>query len=94
MFTVEIKVNGNLIAHVYGRRLGAVEKRNVYEFEYYKVGDEPAITKGAVTRNYEDGMGKLLMKILREVDKCSKAKGNRSLSRSSSRKRTRKKGSG
>jgi len=91
MFTAEIKINGTLIGHVYGRNLDETKNgRDHYTFEYYAPENPGDVVTGKVWHKYDDGMRKLLIKILQEVEKkCSTAKEKRSPSRSKCQKRTR-----
>lgn len=65
MLTVEIKVNGVLISHIYAYNKDKKPKGiNKYYYEYYKVG-KYQITQGEVKHNYEDGIEKLVELILK-----------------------------
>lgn len=69
MFTVEIKINGTMLGHIYGRNLQVQEGGlDRYEYEYY----EPEIPKlrcGTVLHGRKNGIRKLVKIILDDVDK-------------------------
>lgn len=74
MFTLEIKINGSLIAHVYGLNVGETKaKLSVYNFEYYQPGDG-TVYKGMVKHRREDGINKLIMLILDNVEKSKESR--------------------
>ena len=70
MFTTEIRVNGTLIGHVYGRNLMETKDgKDHYTFEYYAPENPGEVVKGDVWHTRSDGIRKLLVKILQEVEK-------------------------
>jgi len=82
MFSVEIKINGSMIAHIYGRNLGPAEdhpvpieltdrERNsgdayLYKYEYY-TPENRGIREGKVVHVRDDGIEPLLRDILASV---------------------------
>ena len=64
MFTVEIKINGSMIAHIYGVNKGELPNgKTRYEYDYYDV--EKRHTETAVINfQREDGIRKLIAAIL------------------------------
>lgn len=84
MFTTEIKINGSMIIHIYGRNLGCnldhqkyIKQLDTctcdYTYELYQVEDRGLI-KGKITHKRSDGIKSLLIKILKDSDKKGKAK--------------------
>ena len=82
MFTTEIRLNGTLIAHIYGRNVcscfGMNPTRTVpkkhfckYAYEYYEV-DTRKVRSGTVEHNREDKVRKLITAILNDVEKQEK----------------------
>jgi len=68
MFTVEIKVNGALIGHIYGQNLGVeLDGKTKYKYEYYEPGANK-IVNGSVYCVREDGIRPLITTILNEID--------------------------
>jgi hypothetical protein len=68
MFTVELKINGALVGHVYGVNKGvAANGKTSYVYDYYDVGNRK-ITKGTVKHKRDDGLNKLIALILEDVD--------------------------
>ena len=69
MFTVEIKINGSLIGHIYGHNEGIEESGDTkYTFEYYRP-DSRKLINGNVLFKREDGIEKLISKILSQASK-------------------------
>ena len=76
MFTVEIKINGSLINHIYGHNEGPapVGLGDQYRYELYEV-EKRDVKNGRVTHKRSDGINKLVAAILLDVDstvKCNK----------------------
>jgi len=75
MFTVEIRINGALIGHIYGtntRELGA----GVYEYRYeYYEPDVRKLIKGRVTHLRSSGVRPLINAVLSDVTKQIDAVG-------------------
>ncbi|MDO8640252.1 MAG: hypothetical protein Q7R33_01800 [Nitrosarchaeum sp.] len=77
MITVEIKVNGCLIEHIYAKNIAHVSDtdggpENLYDYEIYRVskGQKTGeIISGSLTHLYEDGAEVLVQKILQDVKK-------------------------
>jgi hypothetical protein len=69
MFTVEIRVNGNLVAHVYGQNLSeyGIEEA-AYRWEYYEVSSQ-TVRCGHVKHVRSQGIAPLVAKILTKVSK-------------------------
>lgn len=64
MFTAEIRINGSLINHIYGRNVrdlpsGACE----YEFEVYTI-ETKQVRKGTVQHRQSEGINALVAAIL------------------------------
>ena len=77
MFTVELKINGSLIGHVYGHNEGLVEQphdfsnsnpKSKYKYAYYGVENQKLIN-GKITHSRDDGLERLISSILLDVDK-------------------------
>ncbi len=74
MFTTEIRINGALIAHVYGVN---TSDRNVlrgedsYRYEYYELDTGEVIT-GGVTHTRSDGIKRLLIIVLEDIERLEK----------------------
>ena len=76
MFTVEIKINGSLINHIYGHNEGSSPdgRGDQYRYELYEV-ETRAVKNGRVTHKRSDGINKLVAAILLDVTpdpKCNK----------------------
>lgn len=67
MFTAEIKVNGVLVAHIYGRNITDNHRAtlSLYEAQIIEVG-ENKVSKFHVEHNRADGLTKLIEAILSE----------------------------
>ena len=69
MFTVEIKINGSMIGHIYGHNKADIANGVCrYEYEYY----QPELRKmvcGEVTHARDDGIRELISMILNDVNK-------------------------
>lgn len=68
MFTFEIRINGSLIAHIYGHNEGEIDKKGQtkYSYEYY----EPTtrrIVSGTVRHKRGDGIRPLVTTILKDI---------------------------
>ena len=64
MFTIEVRINGSLISHVYGRNTGTTpDKGDAYEYELY-TPESRAVVKGVVHHRREEGINALAGKIL------------------------------
>jgi hypothetical protein len=75
MFTVEFKINGNLVAHLKGVNMGAIVGEELlyrYNYEYYEV--EQGIIVGDVVFEREKGIAKLTETILKDVSKIKSKK--------------------
>jgi hypothetical protein len=69
MFTVEIRINGTQIGHIYGQNMSVEGVENCeYNYEYYETGTGN-IVSGTVHHNLKDKIRILITKILDEVDK-------------------------
>jgi len=74
MFTVEIRVNGSLVACATGQNTGwaTEEGEGVYDYEYYQPSLEKKvkskIKRGQVYHNKSDGIRKLVSAVLKDVD--------------------------
>lgn len=67
MFTIEIKINGNLIGHIYGRNMGMKGEETQYVYEYYEP-DTPKLIKGEVLHDRDAGIRPLICKILNDIE--------------------------
>ena len=72
MFTTEIRINGSLFAHVYGRNTGVDAEKSLYTYEYYET-ESRQVRTGEVRHTYEDGIRKLIILILEDVELRAKA---------------------
>lgn len=68
MFSVEIKINGSLIAHIYGHNTMKFNDRGetLYDYELYEVNSKRGLRKGFVNHRREDGIFELIKKICAE----------------------------
>lgn len=75
MLTVEIKVNGVLVGHIYCRNITFDSSfpvkalngdANIYEYEYYKIG-KTELTGGNLQHNQKDGALKLIGEIIKKL---------------------------
>ena len=74
MFSVEVKINGVLIGHLYGHNNGYMESdvlsgECLYSYEYYEPGKGKEVKRGNITHKRDDGMVKLLSKIFKKLEK-------------------------
>lgn len=71
MFTAEIRVNGSLVAHLYGRNVEVLSDGQCeYDYEYYEVDHPGQLLKiGSVAHDQEDGIAALVSKILAHQNK-------------------------
>jgi len=67
MFTVEIRINGAMIAHIYGRNIAPLPNgKTRYEYEYYEA-ETHKVQNGCVEHLREDGIVPLVSSILDDV---------------------------
>ncbi len=69
MISVELKVNGVMVGHIYARNITPVDKLvglNLYHCEYYRP-EKRKVSKGKVSHKREDGIEKLVGKILTTI---------------------------
>ena len=66
MFTFEIRINGSLIAHIYGHNEGSTPKGDRYRYEYYETESRKLVT-GEVTHRRERGIRPLVAAILNDI---------------------------
>ena len=82
LFTTEIRINGTLIAHIYGRNVcpcsGMNPVRTVpkkhrckYEYEYSEL-ETRKVRSGIIKHDREDSLRKLITAILNDVEKQEK----------------------
>ena len=78
MITREIKINGQLISHLYVRNLTInIDARECpYEYEYYEVR-KGVVQYGNVTHVREEGADKLIKIIMLDIEKKKRAKARR-----------------
>lgn len=66
MFTVELKVNGALVSHVYGHNAEDLpDGRCLYDYEYYEVAKRK-VKRGKVKHHRMDGLPCLVAAILED----------------------------
>lgn len=66
MFTVELKINGTMIGHIYGHNEGLEDEGlTKYSWEYYRI-ESRKVTSGTVLHHRDDGLESLVAKILEE----------------------------
>lgn len=67
MFTVEIRINGAMIAHIYGRNIAPLPNgKTRYEYEYYEA-ETRKVQNGCVEHLREAGIVPLVSSILEDV---------------------------
>jgi hypothetical protein len=69
MFTVEIKINGALIAHIYGRNITSSDHpaaKDLYQYEYYQT-ETHKVQNGKVAHARDAGIIPLVSLILKDV---------------------------
>ena len=74
MFSVEVKINGILIGHLYGHNKGYMESDDLsdeclYSYEWFEPGTGKEVKRGNITHKRDDGMVKLLSKIFKKLEK-------------------------
>jgi len=70
MFSVELRVNGSLIGHIYGRNVTQQSSRkeeDEYAYEYYEP-EQALLIKGRVSHSRPNGLRRLVQLILNDVD--------------------------
>lgn len=69
MFSVEIKVNSQLTAHIYGRNIGTKTQGDDYEYEFrYYEPETGILTSDIITHKHEYGINALVLKILQAAE--------------------------
>jgi hypothetical protein len=82
MISIETRVNGNLVSHVYigNTRIpcdGELKGCFVYNAEYHQIGKDGYIDRFNVVHNPEDGIEKLTEIVYKEISKRVKQKINK-----------------
>jgi len=69
MFTMEIRINGTMIAHIYGRNTGETKDgAHEYVYELYET-ETRGVVNGTVYHKRQEGIKKLVSAILADADK-------------------------
>ncbi len=71
MFSVEIRINGEMIKHIKGQNMGfetGKDMRCIYDYQMYDVVNK-TVDEGTLVHDRKEGMNELLMKILMNVEK-------------------------
>lgn len=69
MFTIEIRINGSQIGHIYGHNTGPKNDGNCkYEYEYYET-ETGKVVSGNVAHSQDDKIRRLIVKILEDADR-------------------------
>jgi hypothetical protein len=72
MFTLELRINGALIGHIYGRNIKVLSKDKCkYKYEYYEPGNKETF-KGEIVHDRKKGIRALVCGILKRIEKESK----------------------
>jgi hypothetical protein len=67
MFTVELRVNGTMVSHIYGRNIApACSGKHRYEYEYYEI-ERRQTHRGVVEHRRESGIRALIASILEDI---------------------------
>lgn len=67
MFTIETRINGSLINHIYGHNEGRNEDGSTrYRYEFYKV-ESNELKSGFVNHKRSDGINDLIVAILNDA---------------------------
>ncbi len=76
MMSIEAKINGNLIGHVYIHNIlfGDNGGNDIYKVEYYRPNQEPSVINFKIAHKKEDGPEKLSLIIYQEINKILKKK--------------------
>lgn len=69
MFTVEIRINGTMVVHAYGRNTDKRDQdgKTIYDIEFYQP-ERPQLCKFPVLHDKNDGINKLVEAVLREAE--------------------------
>jgi len=68
MFSVELKINGAMIGHIYGRNIESLgEGIYRYTYEYYEP-ETRGIRKGTIVHRQVDGVRHLIALILKDME--------------------------
>lgn len=68
MFTVEIRINGSMIGHIYGHNEGDTADGCKYRYEYYEPETRKLI-KGNIEHKRSKGIRQLITQILNDIEK-------------------------
>jgi hypothetical protein len=69
MFSVEIKINAQLISHIYGHNEGVSPSGETkYSYRFYAPEENPCLKEGNVLHFRGDGLNKLIGKILEDAE--------------------------
>ncbi len=75
MFTLEIRINQNLIGHIYGVNQGKTDtdgKGDYYSFSHYSP-ETQAVIHGKLRHQRDDGINALVIKVLQSVEQMKSA---------------------
>ena len=73
MFSVEIKINSELITHIYGHNEGETATGETkYLYRFYAPEEKPCLREGYVLHLRGDGINKLIGKILEDAKRKRK----------------------
>lgn len=69
MFSVEIKINGSMIAHIYGHNTMKFNDsgETIYDYELYEVNSKKGLREGFVAHKRGEGIFELIKKICAKV---------------------------
>ncbi len=68
MFSVEIKINGALISHLYGRNTGETLVPNVSKYDWHLYNAETGVVEAGITIHHRSsGLDQLVWQILDKV---------------------------
>jgi hypothetical protein len=69
MFTAELKINGILVGHLYGRNTGKLDKQKyTYEAEYYEIASGKVQNLPPIQHNRKKGLARLVSVCLGRID--------------------------
>ena len=76
MLSVELKINGMLIYHIYARNVSSKDFGECnYLYEFYEI-ESREVKNGEVSHFRQDGLSKLVAKILEDMETRKNVTGN------------------
>ena len=70
MFTADIRINGTMVVHIYGRNTGERDKngKTIYKVDFYQP-EKPMLDQLIILHDRNDGINTLIIECLKEAEK-------------------------